>query len=118
MATIVGVFISLGGLIIITFVGYAFNQLITKKIDEINKHLENVDRLREVYKKEFTEKLIKVQTDEPAVLEKYMLCKMCDMKHDLESRNSDEKFKSILSIMNTQFANLEKKVDGIFDKLK
>ena len=106
------------GVIVIPIVGAIFNALITKKIDEINTHLENIDRLREAYKKEFADKLFKIQTDEPDILEKYMLCKMCDQRHELESRNNDEKFKSILSIMSTQFANLEKKVDSIADKLK
>jgi hypothetical protein len=110
--------ISIIGIIILPLAGWTIRNTIFKNIDEINKHLENIDRLREAYKQEFADKLVKVQTDEPSILEKYMLCKMCDQRHDFENRNSDEKFKSILAIMNTQFANLEKKVDGIIEKLK
>lgn len=62
-------------------------------------------------------KLEKTDEEETKKFKEYQLCIMCNQRHALEGANNDEKFKSLLSIMNTQFANLEKKVDGIFEKL-
>lgn len=96
------------GTIGIPIVGLIFNTLITNKINDI-KQQQTED------KKLFFQRL----DEERVVLEtQYVRRDMYEltMKYHLES--SDEKFKSLLSIVNTQFQNMETKLNIIHEKMQ
>lgn len=105
MELTLGVTIFVG--VVVPLIGWVFNALITKKIDSI---IEQQDRDRELFFKRLDEEKLNVDS----------ICVRKDMyeqsmKHHKE--NEDAVFKSFLSIVNTQFQNLENKLENINEKL-
>lgn len=91
------------GVIIIPLVGWLINALITKKIDDIDQRQKEdklllfttIDKLRSHLE------------------ENYVFKPLYEQAMKFSDERSDEKFKSLLSIMNKQFENVEDKIEGI-----
>lgn len=114
------------GIIIIPVLGWIINAVITRKIDELQdktKELERsmkeqedltLNRSNERFKlifqrmddyKEYVEKIY-VRESEYKIYREYQLQSM------------DDKFKSLMSTMTSQFQNVEDKIDELKDALK
>lgn len=98
------------GMIVLPILGLVFNVLITNKFNDDRKRLDELESMRLLDRKEFYEQLNGFRK---SVEENYVLQKIYDQAMDFKDKNNDEKFKSILSIMNTQFQNMEDKIGEI-----
>lgn len=87
--------------IIIPFVGWIFRNLISRDIEDIREKQKEDHDL-------FFKRL-------DAVKEEYVRKELYDQAVTFRSEAIDEKFKSMLAIMNTQFANIEGKMDELKD---
>jgi hypothetical protein len=93
--------------LLVGFMGYILNALITNRIDSLEKA-----RIED--KKLFFEQLNGLR----ASIEKdYVLQKMYDQATAFRNDKNDEKFKSILAMMNTQFDNIEEKIKNSTDNI-
>lgn len=91
--------------VVFTFVGWIFNTLITRRIDSIEaKQKED----KELFFKQINGLRESIEND-------YVLQKLYDQAQILNERNNDDKWKSMLAIINTQFQNVENKIEGIKD---
>lgn len=89
--------------IIIPFVGWIFNSLITNKInDVVSKQKED--------KELFFKRLDSVKDE---VENNYVRKDLYDQATKFNTEHTDEKFKSLLTIMTTQFSNVEDKIEEL-----
>lgn len=95
--------VTIFGIIVIPLVGWLINTLITKKID-------NLEAKQEEDKKLFFRKL---DEDRENVEDHYVRQDIYNQAMTYHNEKSDEKFKSLLSIVNTQFSNMENKFDNV-----
>lgn len=91
------------GVIIIPLIGWVFNTLITKKIDALEQK-----------QKEDKELFFRKYDALVESLEKYYVLKaIYEQAMQFLTEKNDEKFKSMLSIVTTQFENVEEKIEGL-----
>lgn len=87
--------------IIIMLAGAWMRQLVLKKLDDITTQQISD---RELFFKKYDEmKEIFVRKD------------IYEQAHDFIQEKNDEKFTSLLAVVNTRFENVEEKIDGIKD---
>lgn len=98
--------VTIFGIIVIPLIGWAINTLITKKIDALEEQ-QKLDR------KLFFEKLDEDRDNVEEHLKLYVRKEMYDQALGFYERQTDEKFKSMLAIMTTQFSNVEGKIEEI-----
>ena len=100
--------ISLVGLAVITFIGYAFNQLITKKIDDLTQADKDTRRL-------FFDKIDTINMTLSEVHDRVLIV---EQNHKYLKESSDEKFKNVIEAINTRIGFLEEKMGTKIDDLK
>lgn len=100
--------VTIVGIIVIPLIGWAVNTLITRKIDDQNKRLDELELKLDEIKKSFYTALNGQRTAFEVL---YVRKDLYDQAIDLHRINSDEKFKSLLSIVTTQYSNLESKIN-------
>jgi hypothetical protein len=97
-----------------TFLGWVFNSVITKKIDDIKAELQTtndqVKEDRELFFRRLDEEKARVDAE-------FVRRDMYEQSMRHQRENNEAAVKSLLHIMNTQFANLESKMQGISDKI-
>lgn len=117
------------GMIVLPIAGAVFNGLITKKIDDMNNTTEKINNridVLEVQKEKNKEEIYNTINGQrnsfENKLKEYVPDNMYKQALEFQSKNSDEKFKSLLSIVNTQFENVssqfrntEEKIDDLKD---
>ena len=99
------------GIIVLPFLGWIINTLITKKIDDANEEIEKVSKELESAKESLDKALNGQRTSFETTLKEYVRKEMYDQAIELHRINNDEKFKSLLSIVTTQYTNLESKIN-------
>lgn len=107
--------VTIVGMIVLPILGLIFNALITNKFNDDRKRLDELEAMRLLDRKEFYEQLNGFRK---SVEEHYVLQKIYDQAMDFKDKNNDEKFKSMLSIMTTQFENMEEKIGEVKSLLK
>lgn len=102
--------VTISGIIIIPLVGWIFNALITKKIDDINTRIDALEVSREEDKSLFFKRL----DDYKQIVENtYVLQKMYDQAMQFHQKETDQKFNNLVESMNKQFDNVEKNIEGV-----
>lgn len=106
------------GVIIIPCLGWIINQIVTKKIDDLdvaiqklNERLDTKQLDRENDKKNLYASINGQRTAFETTLREYVRKDLYDQAIELHRINNDEKFKSLLSIVTTQYSNLESKIN-------
>ena len=89
--------------IILPFIGWAFNSIITKKIDDLDATQK--ERTAIFFKK--------LDENRKLVEDNYVRKDMYEQAHNFLQQASDEKFKSMLSIINTRFESIEDKIEEV-----
>lgn len=89
-------------------IGLIFNTLITNKINDIKKQQDEDKNL--FFKRLDEEKLV--------VEHQYVRRDLYELTMKFHLESGDEKFKSLLSIVNTQFQNMETKLNVIHEKMQ
>ena len=100
--------VSLVGLAVITFIGYAFNQLITKKIDDLTQADKDTRKL-------FFDKIDTINMTLSEVHDRVLIV---EQNHKYLKESSDEKFKNVIEAINTRIGFLEEKMGTKIDDLK
>lgn len=120
--------------IILGFIGWIFNALITRKIDDLQKENDNrrkeIDDLKEgitskakegfttVFKRIDDLKLVmdtKFKESEDHCEKTYVRDSEYKIHREYQEKDVDQKFKSMIGIINTQFENVETKTDSLKD---
>lgn len=106
------VWISILGVIVIPFVGWIFNTLITNKINDVNKKIEDVETARKSDREVFFKRLdaVKESTEKD-----YVRKDLYEQAMKFYNEHNDEKFKSLLTVVNTRFENVEEKIEELKD---
>ena len=100
--------ITIIGMIVMPLGGWLINSLITKKIDDQNSEIEDLKKELSDTKKTFYNSL---NGQRAAFEETYVRKDLYDQAIELHRINNDEKFKSLLGIVTTQYTNLESKIN-------
>lgn len=93
--------VTLSGVVIIPFVVWLFNMLITKKIDALESNQEKDKEL-------FFARL-------DAIKDAYVRKDMYDQAMQFHQKETDSKFNNLVESMNKQFENVEGKIDDVKD---
>lgn len=104
------IWVTVFGIIVIPLLGWIFNTLITKKIDKLEDSRDNDKKL-------FFQRL---DEDRKNVEDHYVRRDLYEQAIVFYNEKNDEKFKSLLTVMTTQFNNVEEKIDDlkkVLDKL-
>lgn len=116
--------VTIVGIIVIPLMGWLFNTLITRKIDAQDARNDEQDEKNDKNFKELQNLFFKRLDEDRAqneanlkelikdVKDNYVQSNIYKQAMDFYHQNTDEKFKSLLSVMNTQFDNVESKIDG------
>lgn len=89
--------------IIIPFIGWIFNTLITRKIDDI---IQQQKENKELFFKRLDE-------EKDNLMNNYVRKDIYDQAMKFYNEHNDEKFKSLLGTMTTQFNNVEDKIEEL-----
>ena len=103
--------VTIVGIIVLPLIGWAINTLITRKIDDQNTRIEDLEKVIEDNKKSFYATINGQRGAFENTLKEYVRKEMYDQAHAFLTINTDEKFKSVLSIVTTQYTNLETKIN-------
>ena len=110
------------GMIVLPIAGSLINSLITKKLDEqkndikdLNEKISSLEDLKEKNKNEILESMNGQRSSFESKLKDYVREDMYKQALEFHTKNSDDKFKSLLAIMTTQFENVEGKIDDLKD---
>lgn len=98
--------VTIVGIIVIPLIGWAINTLITKKIDALESQ-QKIDRDL------FFDKLDEDRESVEKHLALYVRKDIYEQALMFIEKQNDEKFKSMLAIMTTQFSNVEGKIEEI-----
>lgn len=99
----IGIWISISVGIIIPFIGWIFRNLISRDIEDLRtKQKEDHD----LYFKRLDAIKLELERD-------YVRKDIYDQAMKFYNEHNDEKFKSLLTIMNTQFENMESRIEEI-----
>lgn len=104
------IWVTVFGIIVIPLLGWIFNTLITKKIDKMEDSRDNDKKL-------FFQRL---DEDRKNVEDHYVRRDLYEQAIAFYNEKNDEKFKSLLAVMTTQFNSVEEKIDDlkkVLDKL-
>lgn len=89
--------------IVLPFVGWIFNTLITKKIDTV---IDRQEKDSGLFFKRLDEERLNVSNN-------YVRRDIYEQATKFYFDHSEEKFKSVLHIMNTKFESMEDKIDEV-----
>lgn len=87
----------------VSLVGWIINKIVTARIDALEKDRE--DDRKEFY--------VQLNGLRGSIEKDYVLQKLYDQKMQSLQETNDERFKSMIKVMETQFQNVEDKIDGI-----
>ncbi len=104
--------VTIFGIIIIPLIGWVFNTLITRKIDECNTHLENTDKRIEAYKESFFNRLDAVKSFGN---ETYVKKEMYEQAMEYHQKEVDGKFNSLVESINKMDKDVKEKFDEVKD---
>lgn len=118
--------VTIFGMIIIPIIGWIFNTLITRKIDDLreeNKILRNeLDNLKVGMSdkaKEGFQTVFKRLDDVKDVADKtFVRIDNYNLHKEYQEKDMDSKFKSLMATMTSQFQNVEDKIDELKETLK
>ncbi len=110
----ISVWLTVAGVIVFPFIGWIFNTLITNKINDLKKDHDDTKLQLEEYKELFFKRLDALKEN---VEHTYVRKDIYDQATLYHLNSSDEKFKSLLSIVNTQFQNIEDKIISTDEKI-
>lgn len=103
--------ITVFGIIVIPLVGWIFNTLITRKID-------NLEAGADADKKLFFEQLNGLRASFKEELKVYVNKELYDQYKEYQEKDIDSKFKSMIQNMTIQFQNVENKIDELKEAIK
>lgn len=103
------------------FIGWLVNNLITKKIDDLQRKQEESEKDREdiralIDNKErstYTNIFKRVDEIKAATDVNFVRKDIYQQSQDFQDKQTDDKFKSFLFTMTSQFQNLEDKIDDL-----
>lgn len=101
--------------VVFPFVGWIFNSLITNKINEVNKRVDEAELQRKSDRELYLRRLDDVKKD---MEDHYVRKDLYEQAMKFYNEHNDEKFKSLLAIMNTQFENVEKSIEEVKKLIK
>lgn len=104
--------------LVFPFVGWIFNTLITNKINEQAKLIEASETARQADKETFFKRLDDIKKEhneakeklETSIKEEYVQKALYEQAMKFYNEHNDEKFKSLMATMMTQFNNVEEKI--------
>lgn len=100
------------GMIVFPLVGFIFNSLITRKIDDGSNRQDEMEKKTE----EDKELLLRRLDDHKKFCENnYVYQKMYDQAMQFHQKETDSKFNNLVESMNKQFENVEKNISGVKD---
>lgn len=103
--------------VVIPFVGWIFNSLITNKINELNRKNDELQlelkQTREDFENRQKEDRNLVFSRLDVVKDAYVRKDLYEQATKFHTEHNDEKFKSLLTIMTTQFTNVENKIEDL-----
>lgn len=106
--------VNIVGVIVIPLLGWVFNSLITNKIDSSNKRIDDLEKYRSEDKKEFYNQLNGLRQ---SIEKDYVFQKLYDQEISHIKEKSSNEIKGFLAIVNTQFSNVEDKIDHTNKKI-
>lgn len=114
------------GVIVIPFVGWIFNSLITKKIDDQYENIKNLKNELEMEKensssknKQLSETIFNRLDDlKKMANETYVRQDLYKQNLEFQTREVDQKFSNILAITSANFKSIEDKLDSIKSDFK
>lgn len=104
--------IALVGTVVLPILGWIINTLVTNKIDALNERCKKLEDNSEQNKQEYYGQLNGLRK---SIEENYVRRDIYEQAMKFHSDKNDAEFKSLLSIVNTQFASVEGKIDDLKD---
>lgn len=106
---------------ILGFVGWIFNSLITNKIHDLKEENRVIKKEIEALHSGITDKakegfqtvFRRIDQFKESADNTFVRMDNYNIAREYQDKASDEKFKSLLSIMNTQFQSVEDKIDAL-----
>lgn len=92
--------------VVIPFVGWIFNTLITKKIDDLYGKITEIEQSRKESRELFFKRLDDIRAE-------YVRKDLYDQAMQFHQKETDSKFNNLVESMNKQFENVEKNIQEV-----